>query len=378
MLGGDTPSIQIPSSSNWGVASKALESRKSRNLAAATRKPIWVSVYIRRVINFSQQPMARTSTIFGRLALGIAGLGLAFSAQAQQLQYTPAVVTGFNADVVANGNGAATVSTTHPVDRDRPGARYCFLTADFVNSIGQSPTSWLPLNGIIPSASNAGLTFQLASYDRDNSLRIDSVGRGALHFDAPTPANILYLLVCSGNGASTVDVTVTFADSTTQAFPNQFIDDWFGGTNYAIQGVSRVSRETDLIQSSSIDPRLYQVPLFLAPANQAKPVAYIRFDKQIAPAVFNVMAVTVAAPVTGLAAEETTTTFTAAPNPATDFLSVQVPPTTATPVYLLDLAGRTLLQTTARAGAAAFRVGNLPAGVYVVRCGERVLRLVKE
>lgn len=323
--------------------------------------------------------MARNTTLLGTLALGIIGWGLTFGAAAQRLQYAPIAVRGFNADVVANGSGAAAASTTHPVDRDRPAARYCFLTADFVNASGQAPISWLPLNGLIPSVSTAGLDFQLAPYDQPNSLRIDSIGRGTLHFPAPRPATLLYLLACSGNGASTVDVTVTFTDSTSQGFANQLVDDWFGGANYAIQGVSRVSRETDNIQDNTQEPRLYQLPLVLTPANQVKPIAYIRFDKQLQAAVLNVMAVTVAAPVTGLPTDAADAAFGAVPNPATDRFTVRVPATAgAAPVQLFDLAGRLLGQVEAHEGTATLNVGHLPAGVYVVRHGARARRVEKE
>src|SRR5688572_18891549 len=93
--------------------------------------------------------------------------GLAASAQT----YMPVTLTGFNADVVADGAGSAMVSSNNDVD----GGGYVFVAQNFINPSGQSPSAAgsLPNGGLITSAvtTTPGLTYQLAPYTANNSLR---------------------------------------------------------------------------------------------------------------------------------------------------------------------------------------------------------------
>src|SRR5687767_10845466 len=77
--------------------------------------------------------------------------------------YTPVPLTGFTDDVVANGPGLATLSTSIEAD----GVSYNFVTQDFIGACGQLPTGGaLPNSGTIASAvtTTPGLTFQLGAY----------------------------------------------------------------------------------------------------------------------------------------------------------------------------------------------------------------------
>src|SRR5688572_19491904 len=103
-----------------------------------------------------------------KLLLFACALAVGYNGMAQS--YVPVPVTGFNADIIANGTGHANLSTSHSVDSQTD--TYCFVAQNFVNAAGQSPTSYLPFNGIINSAATSGLSFQLAPYSGNNSLRI--------------------------------------------------------------------------------------------------------------------------------------------------------------------------------------------------------------
>lgn len=160
------------------------------------------------------------------LLAAAAGLLTAPAALAQ-VTYAPVSLTGFTADVVANGSGTAISSTTNDVDGGAVNNRFCFMAPDFVNPAGASPTVYLPATGLITSvaAGTTGLTFQLAPYTGNNSLRIQGVGTGSLALATPRAAQEVYVLAVSGNMASTVTMTVNFTDNTTEVFPAQTVAD---------------------------------------------------------------------------------------------------------------------------------------------------------
>lgn len=204
---------------------------------------------------------------------------LSIHSNAQQYQTMP-VQSGFTADVIANGTGSSTLSTNNDVD----GVSYAFLSRDFQLTASSTPLTYgLPINGTITSAvaSPAGLTYQLASYSANNSLRLETAGaNGTLTFTTPKATTSLYMLATSGSGTSTVDVTVNFTDATTQTFSAVGISDWYGGSSYAIQGIGRINKTNDNLESGSgTNPRLYQIPLTIDAANQAKSVQSVTVTK---------------------------------------------------------------------------------------------------
>lgn len=221
------------------------------------------------------------------LKMPVLMLAMACSLQAKA-GFVPVAVTGYNADVVANGVGSATTSTTADVD----GANYAFMANDF-NPSGALPTSYMPPSGMVYSTFTSGVTFQLAPYNANNSLRIASTGTGTLTFNTSQSATDVYLLAVSGSGATTVTFTVTFTDATTQTFSNVSIADWYGGTNFAIRGLGRVLTTTNAIDNNPSDPRLYEIKLALSAANYSKQVASIGVNKTAAGGVLNVMGVAI-------------------------------------------------------------------------------------
>ncbi|GAB3579652.1 GEVED domain-containing protein [Hymenobacter daeguensis] len=242
------------------------------------------------------------------LTLALSALGLA-TAPLAHAAYTPVTVTGYNADVVANGTGTSINSTTIGIDA----GGYVFMAQDY-NPTG---TSYLPTSGLINSAATAGVTFQLASYAASNSLRIPAsgtgtgTGTGTLTFATPQSAGEVYLLATSGSGAATVDVTVTFSDGTTQVFAGQTVSDWYGGAGYAILGLGRVQRGVENRENNASDPRLYQIRLTISTANFAKQIQSIGFSKTSTSGVLNVMGITINSVCSGTPAAGTATSTTA-------------------------------------------------------------------
>src|SRR6478609_10353923 len=87
---------------------------------------------------------------------------VAFMLQAKAQTFTHAVVpvTGFTADVIADGTGPAAASTTADVD----GGNYNFVAQNYKSPTNVTPTTFLPANGTINSLVTPGLPFQLQPY----------------------------------------------------------------------------------------------------------------------------------------------------------------------------------------------------------------------
>ncbi|RZK58797.1 MAG: gliding motility-associated C-terminal domain-containing protein [Hymenobacter sp.] len=234
--------------------------------------------------------MQKRFTRFISTALGL--LVLAGVASAQTV-YAPVPVMGFTQDVIANGPGAVTSSTTSDMDNGAVGNRFCFVAADFVSPTGATPVNSLALNGIINSLATPGITYKLGSYGANNSLRLTTAGStGTLTFTIPQSAGSVYLLGASGNGISTFTATVVFTDGTSQVFAGRTLADWFGGASPVIQGVGRVNYDSNALQAGT-DPRLYEVPLSLLAANYAKDIQRIDMTKTSTLGALNLMAVSI-------------------------------------------------------------------------------------
>ena len=240
-------------------------------------------------------------------ALGVGFAGAAYAAP------VPVAVTGYTADVVADGTGAATARTTSDFD----GASYALMAVGYTNPAGSSATSGLPASGLVNSANTTGLSFQLAAYTANNSLRLGTTGAtGTLTLTTPRTAGDIYVLASTGSGSSTMIVTVTFTDGTTQVFPATTVGDWYGGSNAAIIGLGRVSTADNTITNSTADPRLYEFRYTLSAANISKTVQSVGFNKNSATGVLNVMGVSVnpvcnSAPTAGTATATATNTCAA-------------------------------------------------------------------
>lgn len=235
-----------------------------------------------------------------KLLFGVANtvaLFAACSVAAQNYQQMP-VSSGFNADVIANGIGSSATSTNNDVD----GVSYAFVARDFqLTSSSAALTYGIPTNGLISSAVAAtpGLSYQLASLSANNSLRLAAVNdAGTLAFATPKAATKLYMLAVSGSGASTVSVVVNFTDGTSQTFTGVSVSDWYGGTNYAIQGIGRVKKpgatpatgDDSPSPEGGTNPRLYQFEMAIDAANQTKAIQSATVTKTAGSGIPNVFA----------------------------------------------------------------------------------------
>lgn len=231
--------------------------------------------------------------------------------------YVPvSVTTGFNADVVANGVGLPTVSTTAAFDN----TAYCLVAQDYKQTATSVlPTYYLPTSGTINSvdANTPGLSFQLASYTGNNSLKLTNTSTsGTLTLSNNTYIGDVYILAASGDGYTTCTFTVNFVGGTSQQFASINVADWFGGSSFAIQGIGRVARTSPYaLGANTVDPRLYQIKLPISVSNYNKTIQSItvlRAGGSTTSSRTNVMAVAIdnqtCLPPQSLAASGTTTT----------------------------------------------------------------------
>lgn len=201
------------------------------------------------------------------------------------------IQTGFNADVIANGFGPAASTTNNDVD----GVSFVFVSRDYkLTSSSPELTHGLPADGLISSvvASTPELTYQLADYNSNNSLRLMSQDEaGTLLFSNPAPAFKLYLLATSGSGSANVSVKVNFIDDTSQIFNDVIISNWYDGDNFALRGFGRINRtNNDVSIPNSTNPRLYQTLLTIDVTNQSKPIKSATVTKITGNGVANVLA----------------------------------------------------------------------------------------
>ena len=193
------------------------------------------------------------------------------------------VASGYNADVIANGAVTAAASTTMAVDN----ANFAFMSADFAPpGMPAAPSSALPVNGLIQSLPTPGLTYQLADYDVNNSLRIHgttapSVTTGTLTFSNQVNATKLYVLTTSGSGVATITTTINFTDATSQVITGSTVPDWFNSTvlPIAASGFGRVNTTNNVIENPTGNPRMYQLTLNIDAENQIKEIESIEFTK---------------------------------------------------------------------------------------------------
>lgn len=93
-----------------------------------------------------------------------------------------------NADVVANGVGLPTTSTTNAFDN----TAYVLIAQNYqATSSSTPPPNFMPPTGTLSSAAVPGLTFQLAPYTGNNSLRLTGTNSG--------PSQVRRRQCCSGS-----------------------------------------------------------------------------------------------------------------------------------------------------------------------------------
>ncbi|MEO8147323.1 MAG: hypothetical protein ABI723_06790, partial [Bacteroidia bacterium] len=191
-----------------------------------------------------------------------------FSANAQFLNVP---CTGYNADVVGNGVGAGTTSTTADVD----GAAWIFVSTTFNPGSGicAAGATALPATNVISSLTTAGLNYTLQPYNANNSLRLTSGSSGTLTLTSPTQAANIYLLATGGSGACTITGTLNFSDLSTQPISGT-AGDWCSGVSAATTVFYRIQR-ADITCTGGTCQYLYDVNLAVLSANYGKTISSI-------------------------------------------------------------------------------------------------------
>lgn len=269
--------------------------------------------------------------------LGIASLALVFSSSglSAQYYYPVALSGGFNGDAIANGVGPAVSSTTIPIDNGSSTTENnAYLSKDY-QPTAASPvlTFGLPINGQFWGAvtTTQGLTYQLAPYAGQNTLKLSATNdTGTLSFATATAANTLYLLTTGGGGSGVLSAVVNFSDGSIQSFTNLAVADWYNGTGFAIQGIGRVKIDTDVVDpASGTNPRMYQIPMTIIAANQSKTITSVALTKTSGSGLLSIFAISAdkysscvaptAITVSAIAATSATVSWTAPSTPPSNY-----------------------------------------------------------
>lgn len=204
----------------------------------------------------------------------------ALASFATQSAFTPIDVTGYNADVIANGTGIANLSTTHAVDA----VNNAYLALNYERVSGTVATVGLPVNRILPETGLAGMQFILPDYTGNNSLRLPAQNQaGTLTLTQPVKLSNLYLALTSGSGASTISAVVNFQDGTSQAASSFSLIDWYNagtGTQPAlISNIGRVNRADANGNIETGNSKVFYVTLPILEENQTKLVVSVTITK---------------------------------------------------------------------------------------------------
>ncbi|BAV08350.1 gliding motility-associated C-terminal domain-containing protein [Filimonas lacunae] len=187
-------------------------------------------------------------------------LFLLLSAYASGQTFSPIAVTGFNHDVIAEGTGSSSLTTTTKEMDAISISNNVICTKQFAAANGGPTWFGIPNDGLI---ANGTRTWQLAGYTGNNTLSLLTQESGTLALTTPDIYGRITLLATSTEGNSTLTVTFNFDDGTTTQFTSQVFSDWFNiTTNVAIAGYGRVKRQNGPFAAgdwdgSSTNPRMY-------------------------------------------------------------------------------------------------------------------------
>ena len=230
-------------------------------------------------ITFTQTPPSGNATTTTILAVSICETPATVT-------YGPVAITsGFNHDIIANGVGNASQSTTVGFDEANTRA---LVSLDFrATANSTAPAYGLPANGTINSAATNGVAFQLANYTGPNALFLtpshvgnSAANNGTLAFTASNVGKLYVLTAAAAGGSNslTFTATISFNDGSVQTIDGIPVSDWYGGSDYAIMGIGRVNTANNNLEGNSTDPKLYEVVLNIAEANQTKSITGVSFS----------------------------------------------------------------------------------------------------
>ncbi len=206
-----------------------------------------------------------------------------------QYQHVPLQPGSFNADLVANGAGAASASSSGYLDSGQynpPGPGEWVPVATGFNGANGSPVqSTLPDDGLINSNHSSGLSFQMAGYNGNNARLLSGTDTGSIYFTTTLRAHKLHLLVASGHGSGAVTATVRFTDQSIESFAVSIPQMLLSGAQPVAPaggkaiGVRMVNRANDQFDGASDPFYLYEIILDVHTFNYGKEITGIHFAK---------------------------------------------------------------------------------------------------
>ncbi len=207
----------------------------------------------------------------------LAVLFILFDFLQSSAQFTPVPVTGFNHDAIAEGAPNSLATTTLEVDGASSNkVMYTNAFRTFAGIAGGG----LPDNGTII---NGGDTYQLAPFTGNNALYVKRNEAFGLTVTAPASFARIRILGFTTEGASSLNVSLSFTDGTTTPYlTNYSLSDWFNGaTNLVLQGFGRCDRSAGPAYNADAfpsNPRMYYIEVILTCADLQKQLQSINFS----------------------------------------------------------------------------------------------------
>jgi hypothetical protein len=237
-------------------------------------------------------------------------------------QFSNVPVTGFNADIVADGAvGAGSFSTNASADVAVP--PYVFVSSTFNPGSGicASGATALPATNTVTSTNvtnNTGITYTLQSYGNgtatnNNVLQMANGVTGTLTLITPISASKLFLVCLGGSGASSFTAVVNFTDATSQTITNApAAPDWCGGAGLyklTTQSYYRINNNATTCNGGTCQ-YLYEIPVAIAGANFFKTISSITLTNNSTGTLFSVFAVGAQSPCVAPATQATALVLT--------------------------------------------------------------------
>ena len=209
-------------------------------------------------------------------------------------QYSEVPVTGYNADVVADGttNPDGTTSTNIGID----GAGWDFATSSYYPSAVGTPcntTNGFPSTITSTNATtNTGITYNLQPAAGSNALHLGPAGSSDLTLVTPVNAAKLYFVCLGGDGPAAFSAQLNFSDGTNEIITTTAPDWCNGAATYKITPTEyyRIKR-TSVACDGALCPYIYEVPVSLTQANIAKIINSITVTNNAVGATLNILAV---------------------------------------------------------------------------------------
>ncbi len=175
--------------------------------------------------------------------------------------YNPIQVSGFNHDVVAEGDGNSSLATTtKEMDAIVP-SNFVLCTRQFAEANAFQPANvyGLPDNGLFAVP---GRSFQMAPFDQNNVLYLMGGESGILDLVQPARYTDFSLLALATEGDAQLNIRFQFSDGTTQTFIKT-IEDWFNTiVPPTFSGYGRVKRKDGPILAGDYEAATQGNPRF--------------------------------------------------------------------------------------------------------------------